>query len=681
MPAHPSTRLLSLHLATLLASSGLQAATDNRARTLPSEADLFSAVPIVISASRLSQRTHETPVAVTVIDRETIEASGALEIAELLRLVPGFQVGMTTGNLTTVTAHGTGTPWFSRLQVLVDGRSAYHTTFSGLDWTQLGVALPDIERIEVIRGPNIAAYGANAIQGTINIVTRHPIQVRGNFLQATVGEDGRRDLVARHAGSRGDLDYRLTLQHREDDGFDDRLDSTDLNAISFRGLYQPSASDELDLQLEAASSELGDDLLPGTFPADTRGVDSNALFLRWIHSPDKNHSWQFQFNRAAYDSDEDARLLVSDWFGVAPGAVPLITGQPDQLFSYNQFETDSLTHDIELEYTRIVNEKLRLSLGTGYRWEEVQHFLTDSERRFTANSKRAFTAAEWRPTPAWVFTLNGLLEKNTLGGTSLSPRLGANYRLSNGHTLRAAATRGHKHPSLLEENWNALMRLDDGTPITQWAKSDGDLDTERRTVLELGYLGSILDSQLQFDTRVYHEQVRDAVIYARDATCPQPPGIVFPFCYRVGNYLEYDVKGAELGLSYRPTTRDFIRLSYAYADVDGNVPYSLKPRILQNLEHTAPRHSGSLLLSHRFGHDWQLSAVFYAAKDTSWYIDGDFIDEYLRLDLRLAKTLQMGPGNARVELIAQGLGDRHHEFDLNNRFGPGVYLRAGLDLD
>ncbi|MDH5501996.1 MAG: TonB-dependent receptor, partial [Gammaproteobacteria bacterium] len=416
---------------------------------------------------------------------------------------------------------------------------------------------------------------------------------------------------------------------------------------------------------------------PGFFPADIRDVESSSVFLRWTHTEDSDTAWQLQFNRSAYESDENARLLVSDWYDVAPEVVPFIIGQPDQYFSYNQFETDSLTHDIEIQRASLLGQQLRLTIGAGYRWEAVRHFLT-ADRKHTANSLRVFGAVEWRPSDNLVVTANALLDDNTLGGTSISPRIGANYRLSNGDTLRTAATRGHKHPSLLEENWDAMMRLDDGTPVTLWAKSDGNLDAEQRTVFEVGYLGQRFDERLQFDARVYHEDVDDAVIYARDITCPQPIG--FPFCYRVGNYLAYKAVGAELGLDFRATARDTLRISYAYADIDGSVPYYLVPEIEQDLEHTAPRHSGSLLVSHRFDLGWEVSGAVYAARKTNWYIDGSFVEDALRLDLRLAKAMKFGRSDAKLELIVQNLGGDYEEFMSQNRFDTRAFMRFGIDL-
>ena len=177
-----------------------------QAAEIASERDYFADIPIVVSATRLRQRVTDTPVSVTVIDRALIEQAGVVHLVDVLRLVPGFQVGHSSGNLFTATAHGTGAPWFARLQVLIDGQSRYHTTFSGLDWVNLGIALADVERVEVVRGANIATYGDNAIMGTVNIITRQPFQDQGLFLQGTVGSRDWGQGVLRYAGRLGPMD-------------------------------------------------------------------------------------------------------------------------------------------------------------------------------------------------------------------------------------------------------------------------------------------------------------------------------------------------------------------------------------------------------------------------------------------------------------------------------------------
>lgn len=134
-------------------------------------------MPTVLSASRLVQPINEVPVAITVIDRELIEASSAVNVAELLRLVPGFQVTYTEGIDAITTYQGFADQLSRRMQVLVDGRPVYNPGISGVIWSALPLTLDEIERIEVVRGANAAAYGSNAFLGTINIITRSPESV------------------------------------------------------------------------------------------------------------------------------------------------------------------------------------------------------------------------------------------------------------------------------------------------------------------------------------------------------------------------------------------------------------------------------------------------------------------------------------------------------------------------
>jgi hypothetical protein len=119
--------------------------------------DLFDqgqALPEILSATRLKQSPAAGPVSITVIDRALIEASGARDIPELMRLVPGMVVGYVKGNEITLNYHGDQVGSARRLQVLIDGRSVYCPRLATVDWTDLALAMEDIERIEVFRGPD-----------------------------------------------------------------------------------------------------------------------------------------------------------------------------------------------------------------------------------------------------------------------------------------------------------------------------------------------------------------------------------------------------------------------------------------------------------------------------------------------------------------------------------------------
>jgi len=136
------------------------------------EESLFDEVDTVVSATRLKQKITNAPVSVTIIDSEMIKASGALEIHELLRFVPGYFSYSVSGNQYAVTSHFGANDLPSRLEVRIDGRSVHQPMFDTVDWASLGLDVLDIDHIEVVRGSSASVYGSNAFLGAINIVTK-----------------------------------------------------------------------------------------------------------------------------------------------------------------------------------------------------------------------------------------------------------------------------------------------------------------------------------------------------------------------------------------------------------------------------------------------------------------------------------------------------------------------------
>lgn len=217
-------------------------------------------LPSILSATRLRQAPADVPGSMTVLDRELIHASGARDIPELLRLVPGMLVGYHSGNRANVNLHGTNVSEARRLQVLVDGRSIYRPGFATIDWTGLSLAMEDIERIEVFRGPNTAAYGANALMGVINIVSRDPAGSQGTRLKVTSGNRGVRDRYGSHGFAAGNTHVRLSVLGRRDSGFDHDEDDNPVrddqrtDAFTLAGTSQIDSTRTLHWQLGAADS-------------------------------------------------------------------------------------------------------------------------------------------------------------------------------------------------------------------------------------------------------------------------------------------------------------------------------------------------------------------------------------------------------------------------------------------
>jgi iron complex outermembrane receptor protein len=132
----------------------------------------FQDMPVVLTASRLSQPLSEAPSAMTVIDREMIKASGFRTVPELMQLVPGMYVGYVDGNTPVLSLHNSTDQYSRQMQVLIDGRSVYMPPLGGVNWADLPLLIDDIERIEVVRGPSSASHGTNSFYGVINIITR-----------------------------------------------------------------------------------------------------------------------------------------------------------------------------------------------------------------------------------------------------------------------------------------------------------------------------------------------------------------------------------------------------------------------------------------------------------------------------------------------------------------------------
>ena len=218
-------------------------------------------LPTVLSATRLKQAPAEVPGSMTVIDRALIRGSGARSIPELLRLVPGMHIGYRRGNQVNVNYHGTNVTEARRLQVLVDGRSVYRPGLATVDWAELALAVEDIDRIEVFRGPNTAAYGANALMGVINIITRLPEETHGTTLKYTHGDRGVRDWYARHGGGSLQHNWRLSLSGQQDDGFDhdqhgaDYRDDLRATRLNLRHAWQLTPNQSLDWQFSASEAE------------------------------------------------------------------------------------------------------------------------------------------------------------------------------------------------------------------------------------------------------------------------------------------------------------------------------------------------------------------------------------------------------------------------------------------
>jgi iron complex outermembrane receptor protein len=645
-------RLLSL---LLLATAPAGWAADDIG--VASEHVFFEELPVVLSASRLVQPLADAPGAVTLIDRELIKASGVREVVDLLRLVPGFQVGMSYHSRPAAAYHGLADEFSRQMQVLVDGRSMYSPFFLGsITWNNLRLSLDDIERIEVLRGSNSAAYGANAFMGVINIVTRHASQSQGAHLSTTHGSQGISDQELRYGGSLGGMHFRISAGRRSDNGFEDFHDSRQTRYLAFRGDLRIGPRDELQLQLGAnrtssAAGFLGSETDPARTPREN-GHHFQAVWKRALGA-DGELSINAYHMRDARQEEYVARDSSTPPF--------LLTAPIDAGFRTRR------TH-LELQHIFRLNPAARVVWGMEHRRESVaSRWMFDTDRTQTTRLNRLFGNLEWRLAPKWLLNAGAMLERHSLTGTDVAPRLMLNFQPAAGQTLRLGTTTAYRNPSLAEERAHVVYRIAITPPppppfpstLTQTDyRTLGGLEPERVRASELSYLGEFRSLGLAVDARAFHENVTRII----DKT-----GSPANFLNRWSALM----RGLEYQLRWAPSPDTLILFNQARMRIDSED---------ERLADSAPRRSTTLFLSHRLPMGLQASLAHHWVGGFRWQGWSNPLPMQRRLDLRLGYAFRSGPTRGELALVWQNLREPYSEFRTDYVFKRRGFVTLSLDF-
>ena len=648
------------------------------------EVDLYADVNIVKTGTRLQQPIIQVPASVTVIDQQMIAASGATHIPQLLRLVPGFLSFSSKANQLGVSSRALSPDFPGHLEVTVNGRSVYQPALSTVVWTSLGIALEDIDYIEVIRGSNTPAYGSNAFQGSINIVTLDPLTGSPVSARATAGSIDTKNFSGRSLGSVGDFSYAVSVLSNSNSGFkglsesprspfptQSRVDDLHTTQLRIQGLYTPSLDDEIDVTLGLGRDHLK---LP---ESDARGYHNRQFnnhyqHIRWKHLLDNGDVTSSFYHNYLSIEDDTTYGKFSTVVGVSPADAGFV-GQMDEVLRGDIQDGLSERYHLEVQHTFDVNSQLKMVWGSAFRVDRLgSRFLLGHDDIVDVEQYQLFANSDWQFLPRWNVNFGLMLEKNSLINSFASPRLGINYQLRQGHMLRASATAGKRTPSLLSVYQDTAVTFADGTPIDQIIGNTGEASEEKVNVLELGYLGSFLQGDLSVDMKLFKEQLRDARYDAKQAVADLDG---FRRVWRNG--LNWDTQGLEMQFRYEPDSQWLASLQYAYMDIDGFFPDETSPKDIGN---QLPTHNVSLLAAYRPLPGWELSGVLYHTSEMKW-TSGDDVDEITRLDLRLAKSLALGDWQGQVEFLIHNVDDAYIDYDKDNIFERRFFVRLKFDLE
>jgi len=629
-----------------------------------SETDYMSDMPTVISVSRIAQTLEDTPGAVTILDRTFIRMTGARDVVDLLRFVPGFQ---TTSAYETdapmATYHGRDNDWANRIQVLVDGRSVYSSLLdgsAGIGWQTL--ALDDIERIEVLRGSNSATYGARAFLGVVNIISRDVRDTQGPAASITQGENGVSDLGMRIGWSQADASFRLSADSVGDNGLQGAFGQNHTERLNFSSHLALDQGADLELRAGGVGIYAGrGSFLPNQYgnPTRMRFLGSQFVQADW-HQP-LNDTHDLTVSASHTENTNRDRFLY-----MAPGPYYLATVD----FSGDEY-IDSLT----LQNTIRINPRLRAVWGAELRQERVvspPQF--DGLNSISSTYYRLFGSAEWRLSERWLLNAGALAESNDMSGNSLSPRLMLNWQLAPGHSLRMGASTAFRPPSAFEK-YGRVQYVDANgqNPTGYYTYNNGSVGAEKLFSRELGYNLDLPTLHLGGDVRVFDEQISNAIVTNPVAIIP---GVQPQF---TANAQDDQITGVEMQTNWtpRPDTKVFLTQTWTQIHVSSSPSEDL----LFRAEHGAPRYAFSLTLMHDFSNGLHLSVMQQASDDMALMSDSGSYSLFSmqRTDLRLAKDLRLGGKKAMLALVLQNLGNPYQDGDWKFRFERRAMLTLKIE--
>ena len=678
-----------------------------------SEMDFFADEPLrVSSVTRLNQAIQDVPATVTVIDQQMIEASSATTIVELMRLIPGFQVGFKYGNEGTVTYHGLSGETNKRLNVLINGRSTYNPLLGGTLWQSLPITLDDIESIEVVRGPNAATYGANSFSGVINIKTYSAKQLDGTQYSATYSPQ--RELVslkAIHGNNQNDLSYRFTFEYNDNSGFDESYrEKDDITQTPLLELNDDMTKLLLNSQWQWRHNDLDHNLEVGLVKQDlnfeygklafvglpTSYKDIFSFYENYTLTQQKgllvNNKLQVSYNYTNFDStfyDEDSShkdASSDDIYRIDLGDQPplnSIDGYP--VFTPQSFISHRL--DLDLQHSQILSPDLQYNLGAGLRYDygsSNDYFASGAVSRLSA---RFNGHIEWQVAEQLTFNTGGLYEYYENVGGFLSPRIGMNIHLTPNHTIKSNWSQAYRMPTLIDQY--ALTRTydsHDGEIHDLVHRGYADIQPEKMESIELGYLGYFFQNSLTVDLRLARETISDVINSPK--TVNGKRDLIIPR-FRYMNYGLIKIDSAEAAFTLKPDNKTLIKAYGAYANAYGNyakesnddlstfVPVNVK----DNADEYVPIFSSGVLISRKINDRLNISAQYNYVDEYTTSGEGDAIERFETFDVKLTQSFQAADIPSQLILTIKNLFDNpYQDFDIDNEVGLEAYIELKMEL-
>jgi outer membrane receptor protein involved in Fe transport len=560
---------------------------------------------VVVTGSRSPESLRTAPVAVTVLRTADIANTPATNYSDLLRSVPGVNaIELSPRDVQIVTRGATGRNARSTL-ALLDGRSVYQDYFGMVLWDLLPVSFDDLKQIEVARGPGSAIWGANALTGTINLITRTPREVLGTRARVGIGERSTRDVALSHAAESGRLAYRLSGSYYTQARWErpsTTPDGTPLPPYQSRGTTQEKADVRLDF----------DQSQNAKWRVDAGYAASNGLILVAPGPYDADPM------RQTYGSVEYSRGGAS-----FTAMTSVHTARYTGLLTTDAARISSQSLQLDARDSRVVRGRHLFVYGGTFKHSHFDlSFVPDVNHR---DEGGAFAIDDVHVSEKVRLTAGARLDWFDTFGTFISPRLGARFEPSAGQTVRLTYNRAYVAPSTVESFANFGSSIDiplGAASFTVPITTVGNRDLRPQTIdaIEAGYSG-LVGAGVTISASVYRQRSRDVInlmtasLYGSSDPppgWPLPPavldGLSLPKLFRWGSAGNLSESGVEVGVDW-PVARGISgSANYSFqsrpdvtgADGGAPPPVNIPPhdRVNFSLSASRQRFLGSLTVSY-----------------------------------------------------------------------------------
>ena len=619
----------------------------------------------VTSVSKKEQVLSKTGAAVFVISQEDIRRSGAANIPDLLRMVPGVEVAQIDSNQWAVSIRGFNALYANKVLVLVDGRTVYVTGFSGVYWDEVNVPLENIERIEVIRGPGGTVWGANAVNGVINIITKSSADTKGALVTVSGGSRGNVTTLAQYgsdAGASGAFRvfgrYR-NVGHSVFAGGANAPDDWHVSQTGFRSDWQPSSADTVSLQGDFEASKGGEaGLFASSAPLaqfalnGTNANTSGDILGHWTHNLANGSQMSFQLYDTVIRHKEGGIKLANN------------------------------TLDFEFEHHIALKSRHDVVWGIDYRfsdedWTSSQTYgLSLSPSAREDNLFAVFLQDEVKLRKSLYLTVGSKFEHNAYTGFELEPSAQLVWTANDRHSLWISAAHAVRQPNQIDADAQfneAVISVPSFGPALLRVVGNPHIQAEALDDYEAGYRGR-LSSRFSLDVAAFFsfynhletDEPRSPYLIPGAAA----PVLVVPLMFdNLGHARSH---GVEVFANWNVTNRWKLSPGFSTFHLTTGIRADSQDASLAAVPGYSPRYQPQVRseVNLRRNVDWDSSLKFVPQLTTPG------IGAYTRLDSRLA--WRVGE-SMEISAVGQNLLTRGHmEFVDNSGFFLNTEVKRGL---